>query len=111
MHGASMARAADFDEDGDIDIAVICFFPDFRNHPDHSFVYLENIEGKFTAYSTPLASSGRWMTMESADVDNDGDKDIVLAAVNFPNGVPETLVKRWRENPVSLLVLRNNLVK
>ena len=111
MHGASMARAADFDEDGDLDIAVISFFPDFRNHPDHSFIYLENVEGKFMPYTTPLASAARWITMELADIDHDGDKDIVLAALNFPDRVPETLVKRWRENPVSLLVLRNNLVE
>lgn len=111
MHGASMARAEDFDEDGDLDIAAISFFPDFSNHPDHSFIYLENVEGKYTPYITPLASAARWMTMKTADIDDDGDKDILLAAVNFPDGVPDTLVKRWRENPVSLLVLRNNLVK
>ena len=111
MHGASMARAADFDEDGDVDIAAISFFPDFSNHPDHGFIYLENVDGKFTPYTTPLASAARWITMESADIDHDGDKDIVLAALNFPDGVPALLVKRWKENPVSLLVLRNNLVE
>ena len=111
MHGASMARAADYDEDGDVDIAAISFFPDFRNHPDHGFIYFENVDGKFTPYTTRLASAARWITMESADIDHDGDQDIVLAALNFPDGVPEPLVKRWRENSVSLLVLRNNLVK
>jgi hypothetical protein len=110
MHGASMARAADFDEDGDIDIAAIAFFPDFNNHPDHSFIYLQNVEGKFVPYTTPLASAARWITLESADIDDDGDKDIVLGALNFPDRVPARLVKRWKENPVSVLVLRNNLV-
>ena len=108
MHGASMARAEDFDEDGDIDIAVISFFPDFKNHPEHGFIYLENINGEFTPYSTPLASVGRWITMESSDIDDDGDKDILLAALNFPDRVPHGLVKQWQEHPVSLLVLRNN---
>jgi len=107
MHGASMARAEDFDEDGDIDIAAISFFPDFKNHPEQGFIYLENSNGQFTSYSTPLASVGRWITMESSDIDDDGDKDILLAALNFPDRVPGSLVKQWQENPVSVLVLRN----
>jgi hypothetical protein len=108
MHGASMAHAEDFDEDGDIDIAAISFFPDFKNHPEHGFIYLENVNGEFSPYSTSLASLGRWITMESADMDGDGDKDIVLAALNFPDRVPDALVKQWSENPVSILVLTNN---
>lgn len=111
MHGAAMARAADFDADGDMDIAAISFFPDFANHPDYSFVYLQNDGGKFTPHSTPLASAGRWMTMESADIDDDGDRDLLLAAVNFPNGVPERLMEKWKQNRVSLLVLKNNLIR
>ncbi|HEX8039563.1 MAG TPA: VCBS repeat-containing protein, partial [Chryseosolibacter sp.] len=37
MYGASMARALDFDEDGDLDIAAISFFPDFKRHPEYGF--------------------------------------------------------------------------
>lgn len=54
MHGASMARAVDFDEDGDPDIAAISFFPDFKNDPQRGFMYFENDKGKFTAFETPL---------------------------------------------------------
>jgi hypothetical protein len=109
MHGASMARAADFDQDGDIDIAAISFFPDFRKTPDHSFLYLENNGESFTPHKTTLAASARWISMEVADIDSDRDLDIILAALNFSPGVPDSLMQEWKENPTSLLVLRNNL--
>lgn len=109
MHGASMAKAVDFDEDGDLDIAAISFFPDFEKHPEQTFIYLENNAGKFTAYTTPLAAYSRWMIMESSDIDNDSDMDIVLAALAFPTAVPDSLVRSWNEKNISLLVLKNNL--
>ena len=41
-----MARAMDFDEDGDLDVAAISFFPDFEKYPERSFIYFENHQGK-----------------------------------------------------------------
>ena len=109
MHGASMAHARDFDEDGDADIAAISFFPDFRKHPEQSFIYLENAAGELIAHGTPLAASSRWITMESADIDNDDDLDVLLAALTFPNGVPDSIYQDWGKKKASLLVLRNKL--
>lgn len=109
MHGASMARAFDFDSDGDLDIAAISFFPDFAMHPDHSFIYFENKGGNFIPFATPMAAAGRWITMEIADVDGDEDEDILLGTLNFPTGVPETLISKWQQNKVSMLLLRNIL--
>jgi len=109
MYGASMARAADFDDDGDPDIAAISYFPDFQNHPEHGFIYFENDSGNFTPHITRLAASSRWITMESADIDNDHDIDLILGALTFPNGVPDSLFQVWRKNETSLLILKNNL--
>ena len=109
MHGASQARAADFDNDGDLDIAAISFFPDFNKHPENGFVYLENEDGHFSPFITPLASSGRWITMEIGDFDGDTDIDILLGALNFGDGVPKALRKRWAADPTSLLLLSNSL--
>jgi hypothetical protein len=109
MHGASRAHAHDFDQDGDLDIAAISFFPDFDLHPEHGFIYFENQGGKLVPQATGLSASARWITMEPADFDSDGDTDLILGALTFPNGVPDSLFQVWKEQPASLLVLRNNL--
>ena len=109
MYGASVARACDFDGDGDLDIAAISFFPDFKNHPDESFVYLRNDGNTFTPFKTPLAATSRWIAIEVLDIDDDGDQDLALAALAFPTSVPEDLFQRWGNSGTSLLILRNNL--
>jgi hypothetical protein len=107
MHGASQALARDFDQDGDLDIAAISFFPDFKKHPEQAFLYFENSGNTFVPYASPLGASGRWLTMEAADHDQDGDLDLLLGALNFETGVPPDTRKRWKEKTVSLLTLTN----
>ncbi|HYI78334.1 MAG TPA: VCBS repeat-containing protein [Chryseolinea sp.] len=109
MHGASQARVSDYDKDGDLDIAVISFFPDFKNLPDQGFIYFENTPGGFKPQITRFASKGRWMTMESFDYDLDGDKDILLGSLTFPNLVPSDVLAEWRRDQVSILLLENKL--
>ena len=84
MPGASMAMARDYDNDGDLDIAAISFFPDFENAPDRGFLYFEN-EGDygFKPYRMPSTTVSRWLVMEAADYDSDGDIDLILGANNF----------------------------
>jgi hypothetical protein len=109
MYGASMATAYDFDNDGDLDIAAISFFPDFEKHPEQGFIYFENTEGKFTPQVTSLGAKGRWLTMEASDIDKDGDRDLMLGALDFSNGVPPLLMDQWRQERTTVLVLRNKL--
>jgi hypothetical protein len=107
MYGASQAIAHDFDQDGDIDLAAISFFPRF-NHPEEGFIYFENNGKDFTPQTTVSASSGRWLIMESFDYDHDGDLDILLGALDFNNGVPVALLNQWKEKRTALLLLQNN---
>ncbi len=109
MHGASQARVADFDQDGDLDIGAISFFPDFKNHPDQGFIYFENTPQGFKPQITRMANKGRWITMEAFDYDHDGDKDILLGSLTFPNLVPQDLMTQWRADQISILLLRNKL--
>ncbi len=109
MHGASQARTNDFDKDGDLDIAVISFFPDFGGHPEQGFIYFENTPTGFIPQITPIASSGRWITMEMSDFDKDGDSDLFLGALNFAAGVPKTLLEDWKKGKNSIILLRNKL--
>lgn len=111
MHGASQARVTDFDEDGDLDIAAISFFPDFQNHPERGFIYFENTPDGYIPQITPLGRVGRWLTMEVTDIDKDGDTDLLLGSLTFPNQVPNELWSEWRTNQISILLLRNNLVR
>jgi hypothetical protein len=109
MQGASQATARDFDNDGDLDIAAIAFFPDFDKHPEQGFVYFENDNGQYVPQITQMASKGRWLTMEATDIDRDGDCDLILAALDFNSGVPAGLLDQWKKERTSLLVLRNSL--
>lgn len=112
MNGAYKAIARDFDLDGDLDIAAISFFPDYIRHPEESFVYLENRGGlRFKDYSFPEASKGRWMVMDAADKDGDGDIDLALGSFVYflPDGDTTGLGKRWLETSPSVIVLENTI--
>jgi hypothetical protein len=85
INGCSKAIAADFDHDGDLDLAVIAFFPDFKYHPAEGFTYHEQTSpGKFKVHEIPVSKYGRWISMDVADVDQDGNPDIILG--NFSIG-------------------------
>jgi hypothetical protein len=109
LHGAYKASAVDFDKDGDLDIAAISFFPDYKNAPEESFVYLQNNGKKgFTASTFPDPARGRWMVMDTGDLDSDGDTDIVLGACVFEtNEDGKKYESRWRDQGVALLILKN----
>ncbi|MEM8969408.1 MAG: VCBS repeat-containing protein [Bacteroidota bacterium] len=113
MPGASKAVARDFDQDGDLDIAAISFFPDFEQTPERGFMYLENqSSGKllsFIAQTFPEAAYGHWLTMDAGDTDQDGDLDIVLGSfVLPPSPVPDSLSELWMKNGPHYMVLENN---
>lgn len=111
LHGATKAIGRDFDQDGDLDIAAIAFFPDYRHAPHESFVFLEN-QGNlnFAPYTFQEAVDGRWLVMECGDFDQDGDKDIALGSFIFGvTPVPDHLEKRWQELQHNVIILENTL--
>lgn len=109
LNGAYAAMPADYDLDGDIDIAAISFFPDYKNHPEESFVYLENDgNNNFKASTIAEPTMGRWIVMDAADYDNDGDEDLILGSLAF-EVIPanEDLVNKWVDNGIPFIVLEN----
>lgn len=113
LNGATRFVANDFDKDGDVDLAVVSSFPDYDNGPELSFVYLENIDSdnySFKSYVDEITSLGRWLLIDEADIDKDGDQDIVLSSFTYLfTPVPKDLSKLWKESDVDLLILENTL--
>jgi hypothetical protein len=103
MFGAWEAATADFDNDGDMDIAAISMFPDLARNSDKCFLYFEN-KGfpVFTVHTVLGTENTSWMAMEPADVDSDGDQDIVLGSFSLLD-----LSSGKRNSRRPLLLLRN----
>jgi hypothetical protein len=111
LHGAYGARAADFDLDGDMDVAAIAYFPDFQNSPEEGFVYLENTGNfEFRAATIAQHADGRWMSIDAGDLDGDGDMDVVIGSLvlgptSMP--IPAKIQDRWKEGAPAVLLLEN----
>jgi hypothetical protein len=114
INGCSKAIAADFDKDGDLDLAVIAFFPDYKYHPTEGFTYHEQVSpGKFKVHEVPVNLLGRWISMEAGDIDGDGDTDLVLG--NFSVGAQGLMnQKDYKPNwdmYEPIIVLQNKTIK
>lgn len=110
LNGAYKAMPRDYDLDGDLDIAVISFFPDYYSYPEESFVYLENKgDLEFEDYSFPEATKGRWIVMDAGDMDDDGDIDLALGSFVYFEAMGDTteLGKEWLSTGPSVVVLEN----
>ncbi|WP_430966852.1 FG-GAP repeat domain-containing protein [Spongiimicrobium sp. 2-473A-2-J] len=113
LNGTTRVVAEDFDQDGDVDFGLLSTFPDYDQKPEYAFVYLENMDAAgfvFKPYTFADVNLGRWLLMDSGDVDQDGDMDIVLSAFSYGfTPVPESLSKIWTEKSLDLMVLENKL--
>jgi len=107
LPGASKAMAADFDQDGDPDIAAISFYDD-PDDPIRGFLLLENKGAlQFDRHLIPAARTGKWLTMECADIDHDGRTDIILGSY-FHNPLEATkLSMKGITDFPQVLILKN----
>jgi hypothetical protein len=111
INGCTKAIAADFDGDGDLDIATSAFFADMKNNPAEGFIYFEQDKPfSFKPHAIPISKYGRWMSMDVGDYNNDGKPDIVLG--NYSSGFmfQQGLVPFWAKNS-PFIVLENNFKK
>jgi WD40 repeat protein len=115
VYGVTKVLAYDFDQDGDLDIVASSFFPDFVKLVDESFVYLENLNSeKFIFKSFVLKSEVplKTLTLEMADVDGDGDMDVIGG--NFaqsPGPVPKKFDEQWKGAAYGLNIFYNQFKK
>ena len=102
MNGASKVCSEDFDSDGDLDLAVISFF----SYSDPSFLYFNNTGNlKFSSFTINNISKEKWLTMDAADIDSDGDKDLVLGSFN------RGYSQNKKSKIGSVIYLKNKLIK
>ena len=88
LDGATKAIAADFDDDGDLDISAIAFFASLNDQSAHNFVYLEQTGPlKFAPHAPDFQRYGRWISMDAGDVNGDTDLDLVLG--NYARRYPD----------------------
>ena len=79
IHGAGTVKAIDADDDGLIDLAVTAFFPDPQQTPNKGFLLFhqkKNLQFEITTFAD--ASLGRWLVMDTGDLNRDGKADILL---------------------------------
>ncbi|MGY4537780.1 hypothetical protein ACVW0P_002199 [Mucilaginibacter sp. UYNi724] len=111
INGATKAIAADFDKDGDLDIATIAFFADMKSNPAEEFIYFEQSKPmEFKAHAIPVSQYGRWMNMDVSDLNKDGKPDIILG--NYASGFlfQPNFAPNWDEHQ-PFIVLQNDIKK
>ncbi len=121
-HGAMDFTMLDADADGDLDIASVSYFADFRHKPHQAAMLHLRSDGQFTSQPLPGHGQGRWCRIASGDIDGDGDPDLLLGSLNYQTttrpyekdasflrsiAVPRARLARWEQLGNHLLVLEN----
>jgi hypothetical protein len=106
IHGCFKALARDFDLDGDQDIITVSFFADFLSQHEEAAVYLENNKMDFKPFALPGYDMGRWLTMDAADVDGDGDQDLVFGNLSMgpESFMSQEQVKKFAAGPACIFL-------
>lgn len=97
--GAFSPRAADIDQDQDVDLFVVSGFNIWSNPEAESFIWMENT-GNMKFRKHPIASSPtHLLTLELGDFNNDGQMDMVTGGMHvYPPFDRMGRVTLWMNN-------------
>ncbi|WP_299547214.1 VCBS repeat-containing protein [Seonamhaeicola sp.] len=114
QEGAYGTACADYDGDGDIDIASIGYYASLENKDNEVFLYFENVSSQeqpwqFKAFSPLKTLNNCFMLVRARDIDADGDMDILLGSnLSIFSGERKTLIsEQWMEQGGAISILRN----
>ncbi|WP_185783038.1 FG-GAP repeat domain-containing protein [Croceivirga lutea] len=115
QEGAYGTACADYDNDGDIDIASIGYYASLKNKDKEAFIYFENISSsddklEFKAYAPLISNENCFMLIKSKDIDNDGDLDILLGSnsrIFSGRSRKGSLNNNWQKKGGIITILRN----
>ena len=106
--GAYGAYFHDFDLNGSKDLFTYAYFSRLSIGNGAMVRYHSDVKGANRVSTTPDALSGRWLVSDCADVDGDGDMDVILGNVSYGPGMfSDAESDRWINGGRLALFLEN----
>jgi len=108
LPGAYAAYWDDFDLDGVRDLLGVSFFPDWTVAlPADCLLWKGGKSGFNKPEQISLSHLGRWIVSDVADIDGDGDSDVILGSLMMEPKPNRNLMNSWLSEKLPFVVMRN----